>query len=45
LKNQYPLKRENWLEKEHSKTFGQWLRKEVHYIHIGVFHIGLYIEA
>ncbi|KAI3707551.1 hypothetical protein L6452_26177 [Arctium lappa] len=29
LKNQHPTQRQAWLEKEHSKMFGQWLRDEV----------------
>ncbi|KAJ9544533.1 hypothetical protein OSB04_024240 [Centaurea solstitialis] len=29
LKNQYPAKGQAWLEKEHSKMFGEWLRDEV----------------
>ncbi|KAI3677833.1 hypothetical protein L6452_37103 [Arctium lappa] len=29
LKNQHPAQRQAWLEKEHSKMFGQWLRDEV----------------
>lgn len=29
LKDQHPAQRQAWLEKEHSKMFGQWLRNEV----------------